>query len=120
MRKPLFDPDVADVAPTALILTGYDEERLPSYGCSMLRRRAPIGGKSTRAAHRPREGTRVGIQWTTHLARAGWMTTSRYHLFLPAGLRTKPSQQRGEPPNRPCGKATHRTADGQILQPSDF
>ncbi|TGP18046.1 DUF2285 domain-containing protein, partial [Mesorhizobium sp. M1D.F.Ca.ET.234.01.1.1] len=28
MLKPLLDPDVADVAPDAPILTGYDEERL--------------------------------------------------------------------------------------------
>ncbi|CAH2406360.1 hypothetical protein MES5069_520081 [Mesorhizobium escarrei] len=31
MLKPLLDPDVADVAPDAPILTGYDEERLLTY-----------------------------------------------------------------------------------------
>lgn len=31
MLRPLLDPDVADVAPDAPILTGYDEERLLTY-----------------------------------------------------------------------------------------
>ncbi|MGX9120834.1 DUF2285 domain-containing protein [Mesorhizobium sp. BHbsci] len=31
MLKPLLDPDVADVAPSSSVLTGYDEERLLTY-----------------------------------------------------------------------------------------
>jgi hypothetical protein len=31
MQKPPLDPDVADVAPTASILTGYDEQHLVTY-----------------------------------------------------------------------------------------
>jgi hypothetical protein len=31
MQKPPLDPDVADDAPTAPILTGYDEEHLITY-----------------------------------------------------------------------------------------
>jgi hypothetical protein len=31
MQKPPLDPDVADMAPTASVLTGYDEEHLVTY-----------------------------------------------------------------------------------------
>ena len=31
MQKPPFDPDVADVAPTASVLCGYDEQHLVTY-----------------------------------------------------------------------------------------
>jgi hypothetical protein len=31
MKKPLLDPDVADVAPTSSTLTTYDEEHIITY-----------------------------------------------------------------------------------------
>jgi hypothetical protein len=31
MQKPPLDPDVADVAPSAPALTGYDQEHLVTY-----------------------------------------------------------------------------------------
>jgi hypothetical protein len=47
MQKPPLDPDVADVAPTASVLTGYDGQHLATYLrlCSMRRDAAADEGR---------------------------------------------------------------------------
>lgn len=87
--KPLLDPDVADVAPDAPILTGYDEERLLTY-IRLLD--AAAEGADWREVARivlhmdpKQEPERAFKSWETHLARARWMTTSGYRYLLAGG-----------------------------------
>lgn len=89
MLKPLLDPEVADVAPSASILTGYDEERLLTY-IRLLD--AAAENADWREVSRivlhidaSKEPERAFKAWETHLARARWMTTSGYKYLLAGG-----------------------------------
>lgn len=89
MQKPPLDPDVADNAPTAPILTGYDEEHLITY--LRLLDAEKDGADWTEVArivlhldpdHEPERARRA---WETHLARARWMTEHGYRHLLRGG-----------------------------------
>lgn len=89
LLKPLLDPDVADVAPDASILTGYDEERLLTY-IRLLD--AAAEDADWREVARivlhidpEKEPERAFRAWETHLARARWMTTNGYRYLLAGG-----------------------------------
>ncbi|TIS55287.1 DUF2285 domain-containing protein [Mesorhizobium sp.] len=89
MLKPLLDPDVADVAPDASTLTGYDEERLLTY-IRLLD--AAAEDADWREVARivlhidpDQEPERAFRSWETHLARARWMTTNGYRYLLAGG-----------------------------------
>ena len=89
MQKPPLDPDVADAAPTAPILTGYDEERLITYLRLLDAERD--GADWTEVARivlhldPDREPDRARRAWATHLARARWMTEHGYRHLLRGG-----------------------------------
>ena len=89
MQKPPLDPDVADVAPTAPILTGYDEAHLITY--LRLLHAERDGADWTEVArivlHRDsdREPDRARRAWETHLARARWMAEQGYRHLLRGG-----------------------------------
>lgn len=87
MESPPLDPPVNDVAPTAAILTGYDEQHLVTY---LRLLDADTEGADWREvakivlhidpAHEPERARRA---WESHLARARWMTEKGYrHLLL--------------------------------------
>ena len=86
MQKPPLDPDVADVAPSAPILTGYDQEHLVTY----LRlldadaERADWGEVVRIVLHidPDREPDRARQAFDSHLARAKWMTEHGYRHLL--------------------------------------
>ncbi|MGX5805281.1 DNA -binding domain-containing protein [Bradyrhizobium sp. Arg314] len=89
MLKPLLDPEVADVAPSTSVLTGYDEERLLTY-IRLLD--AAAENADWREVARivlhidpAKEPERAFKAWETHLARARWMTTSGYKYLLAGG-----------------------------------
>ncbi|RWM18246.1 MAG: DUF2285 domain-containing protein [Mesorhizobium sp.] len=89
MLKPLLDPDVADVAPDAPILTGYDEERLLTY-IRLLDAAAEEAdwrevARIVLHIDPEREPERAFRSWETHLARARWMTTDGYRHLLAGG-----------------------------------
>jgi hypothetical protein len=87
MRQPPLDPEVADEAPTADVLTGYDEEHLVTY--LRLLDAESDGADWTEVARivlhidPAREPERARRAWESHLRRAKWMTESGYrHLLL--------------------------------------
>lgn len=89
MLTPLLDPDVADEAPTASVLTGYDEEHLITY-IRLLD--AASEDADWREVARivlhidpTNEPDRAYRAWETHLARARWMTKSGYRYLLADG-----------------------------------
>lgn len=72
--KPPVDPDVADVAPDAQVLTGYDEEHMVTY---MRLLDAAADDADWREVSRTvlhidpeKEPERARKAWETHLARA--------------------------------------------------
>lgn len=89
MQKPPLDPDVADGAPSAPILTGYDEEHLITYFRLLDAERN--GADWTEVARivlhldPDREPGRARRAWETHLARARWMTEHGYRHLLRGG-----------------------------------
>jgi hypothetical protein len=85
MQKPPLDPDVADNAPTAPILTGYDEQHLVTY--LRLLDAATDGADWRIVLHIDvaREPDRARRAWETHLARARWMTEHGYRHLLRGG-----------------------------------
>ncbi len=92
MQQPPLNPPCADVAPTATVLTGYDEQHVVTY---LRLLDADADGADWREVSRivlqmDPEGdpTRALKAWETHLARAKWMSSSGYHHLL-----------RGGPPN---------------------
>lgn len=92
MKPPPLDPGVADVAPVASVLTPYDEEHLITY---LRLLDARNDGADWEEVARivlhidpANEPERAHTAWTTHLARAQWMTKSGYKHLL-----------RGGPPN---------------------
>jgi hypothetical protein len=92
MQKPPLDPDVADEAPSAPILTGYDEERLIT--CFRLLDAERDGADWTEVARivlhldPDREPERARRAWETYLARARWMTEHGYRHLLRGGAPT--------------------------------
>ena len=89
MQNPPLDPDVADDAPTAPILTGYDEEHLITY---LRLLDVETNGADWKEVARivlhldpDREPDRARRAWKTHLARAHWMAEHGYRHLLRGG-----------------------------------
>ena len=81
MQNPPLDPDVADEAPSAAVLTGYDR----------LLDAETDGADWTEVARivlhldPDREPDRARRAWQSHLARARWMTEHGYRHLLRGG-----------------------------------
>jgi hypothetical protein len=90
MQKPPLDPDIADEAPSASVLTDYDEQRLVTY--LRLLNAQNDGADWTDVARivlhldPDREPERARRAWETHLARARWMTEHGYRHLLCGGV----------------------------------
>jgi hypothetical protein len=89
MKNPPLDPDVADAAPTAPTLTGYDQEHLVTYQRLLD---ADAEGADWREVARivlhidpNREPERARHAFDSHLARAKWMTEHGYRHLLRGG-----------------------------------
>lgn len=89
MRNPPLDPDVADTAPVAPTLTGYDQEHLVTY---LRLLDADAEGADWREVARivlhidpDREPDRARHAFDSHLARAKWMTEHGYRHLLRGG-----------------------------------
>ena len=89
IQQPPLDPDVADVAPSAPVLTGYDQEHLVSY---LRLLDADAEGADWREVARivvhidpDREPDRARHAFNSHLSRAKWMTEHGYRHLLRAG-----------------------------------
>jgi hypothetical protein len=89
MQKPPLDPDVADVAPSALTLTAYDQGHLVTY---LRLLDADAEGADWREVARivlhidpDREPDRAKQAFDSHLARAKWMTDQGYRHLLRGG-----------------------------------
>ncbi|WP_309086674.1 DNA -binding domain-containing protein [Chelativorans sp.] len=89
MRAPLLDPNVADVAPDAPILTGYDEERLLTYLRLLDAAEEDADwrevAKIVLHIDPGKEPERAYRAWESHLARARWMVTHGYKYLLAGG-----------------------------------
>jgi hypothetical protein len=87
MESPPLNPPVEDVAPTAAILTGYDEQHVVTY---LRLLDADAEGADWQEVARivlhidpTHEPERARRAWESHLARARWMTEKGYrHLLL--------------------------------------
>jgi hypothetical protein len=93
MQKPPLDPDVADAAPTDLMLTPYDHEHAVTY---LRLLDADAEGADWQEVARIvlhidplREPTRAWNAFESHLARAKWMARHGYRHLLRDGF---PSQ----------------------------
>ena len=89
MRKPPVDPDVADTAPEAAVLTAYDEEHLITY-LRLLDAEADGADWKEVAPivlhiDPDKEPARARKAWESHLARAHWMTEHGYRHLLRGG-----------------------------------
>lgn len=90
MQKPPDHPDIADEAPSASDLTGYDEQHLVTY--LRLLDAEDNGADWTEVARfvlhldPDRERERARRAWETHLARARWMTEHGYRHLLRGGV----------------------------------
>jgi type VI secretion system activator RovC-like protein len=89
MQKPPLDPDVADEAPTASVLTGYDEEHLVTY---LRLLDAEANGADWKEVARimlhldpAQEPDRARRAWISHLARARLMTEYGHRHLLRGG-----------------------------------
>ncbi|WP_445222675.1 DNA -binding domain-containing protein (plasmid) [Bradyrhizobium sp. Pa8] len=89
MQKPPLDPDVADEAPTASVLTGYDEEHLVTY---LRLLDAEADGADWKEVTRivlhldpAQEPDRARRAWKSHLARAHRMTEHGHRHLLRGG-----------------------------------
>jgi hypothetical protein len=89
MESPPLDPCVDDVAPTAAILTGYDERHLVTY---LRLLDADADGAQWEEVAKivlhidpTKEPARAWRAWETHLARARWMTERGYNHLLRGG-----------------------------------
>ncbi len=89
MQQPLLDPPVDDLAPSAAILTGYDEQHLVTY---LRLLDADADGADWREVARivlhidpAQEPDRARRSWESHLARAKWMTEHGYRHLLRGG-----------------------------------
>ena len=89
MQNPSLDPDVADEAPSAAVLTGYDEQHLVTY--LRLLDAETDGADWTEVARivlhldPDREPDRARRASQSHLARARWMTEHGYRHLLRGG-----------------------------------
>jgi hypothetical protein len=87
MESPPLNPPVEDVAPTAAILTGYDEQHVVTY---LRLLDADAEGADWQEVARivlhidpTHEPERARRAWESHLARARWMTEKGHrHLLL--------------------------------------
>jgi hypothetical protein len=83
MKKPLLNPDVAELAPSDVALTAYDEE--PYHHVSSK------GGADWREVSRmlhidpEQDADRARRAFDSHLARARWMTQQGYRHLLRGG-----------------------------------
>ena len=89
MESPPLNPPVEDVAPTAAILTGYDEQHLVTY---LRLLDADAEGADWQEVTRivlhidpAQEPERARRAWESHLARARWMTEKGYRHLLHGG-----------------------------------
>ena len=89
MQKPPLDPPVADTAPNAEVLTGYDEEHLVTY---LRLLDADSEGADWQDVARlvlhidpARERERARRAWQSHLTRAKWLTTHGYAHVVRGG-----------------------------------
>ena len=89
MPSPLRDPAVDDVAPTASILTAYDQRHAKTY-LRLLDAEAE-GADSKEVArivlriNPAREPERARRAWESHLARARWTTEHGWEHLLQGG-----------------------------------
>ncbi len=89
MRRPPLDPEVANEAPDANTLTGYDQAHLVTY--LRLLDADANGADWTEAARivlhidPVREPERARRAWESHLRRAKWMTEHGYPHMLRGG-----------------------------------
>jgi hypothetical protein len=88
-QKPPLDPHVADAAPSAPALTGYDQEHLVTY---LRLLDADAEGADWREVARivlhidpVLELDRARRAYESHLARAKWMTSHGYRHLLRSG-----------------------------------
>ena len=86
MQKPPLDPDVADMAPSAPALTGYDQEHLVTY---LRLLDADSDSADWREVARivlhidpEQEPDRARHAFDSHLSRAKWMTEHGYRHLL--------------------------------------
>jgi Uncharacterized conserved protein (DUF2285) len=89
MQKPPREPEVADVAPDAPYLTGYDEQHLITY-LRLLDAETDDAEWQEVARIVLRidpltEPDRAFRAWQSHLARARWMTTHGFEHLLRGG-----------------------------------
>jgi len=89
MQPPPSEPQVDDAAPTAAILTGYDERHLVTY---LRLLDAEADGADWQEVARivlridpAREPSRARRAWESHLTRAKWMTEHGYRHLLQGG-----------------------------------
>jgi len=89
MQSPPLDPPVSDTAPSAGILTSYDEQHLVTY---LRLLDAEAEGADWREVARivlridpAREPERARRAWNSHLARARWMIENGYRHLLRGG-----------------------------------
>ena len=89
MQSPPLDPAVDDLAPTAPILTGYDEGHAITY---LRLLDADAEGADWKEVAKivlhidpAREPDRARRAWESHLARARWMTQNGYRHLLQGG-----------------------------------
>jgi hypothetical protein len=89
MKRPLLNPDVADLAPDGAELTPYDEEHAVTY-VRMLD--ADSEGADWREVARivlhidpDTEGDRARRAFDSHLLRAKWVSNSGYRQLLRRG-----------------------------------
>ena len=89
MPRPQLDPDVADTAPSAPVLTEYDEEHLVTY---LRLLDAEADGADWQEVSRivlhldpDHEPDRARRAFDSHLARARWMSGHGYKQLLRRG-----------------------------------
>jgi hypothetical protein len=89
MAQPPLDPDVANEAPHATTLTGYDQEHLVTY---LRLLDAESDGADWREVAQTvlhidarREPERARRAWESHLTRAKWMIDHGYQHLLRGG-----------------------------------
>ncbi len=89
MQSPPPNPPVSDTAPSGGVLTGYDEQHLVTY---LRLLDAEAEGADWHEVARivlhidpAQEPERAHRAWTSHLARARWMTESGYRHLLRGG-----------------------------------
>jgi hypothetical protein len=86
MRQPPLDPDAADEAPVADMLTLYDQEHLVTYIRLLDAELARVDWKEAARTilhiDPDRELARARFSWESHMRRAYWMTEEGYRHLL--------------------------------------